>query len=133
MVTKYHGKNSQVYMSPTGTGTPVLVGGFRELTLDMTQDQVDTTEFGATNRTSVIGFPAIRGTFAGFWASDDATLQQASKSADGTIIYIYPSSTYPSKYAGGPAWVDMSLRSAIDAAVGTTANFAARGNWVNNL
>src|ERR1044072_1868393 len=97
-VTKYHGKNGVVYMSTSGSGTAVPVGGFRAYTFDGSTDDVDTTEVGATTRTSVIGFPALRGTLAGFWGSDDSTLRQAANSADGTNIYIYPSSNAPSRY-----------------------------------
>lgn len=132
-VTKYHGKNGVVYMSTTGSGTAVPVGGFRAYTFDGSTDDVDTTEFGATTRTSVIGFPASRGTLEGFWASDDSTLRQAANSADGTNIYIYPSSNAPSRYIAAQAWVDMSLRGAVDAAVTTTANWRARGTVTNNL
>jgi len=34
---------------------------------------------------------------------------------------------------GGPAWVDMSLRTAVDQAVALTANWRSRGNMVNQL
>jgi hypothetical protein len=133
MAVKYHGRNGVVYLSINGTTAAIAVGGMRAFTLDGTQDDVDTTEFGAGARTSVVGFPANRGTIEGFWASDDTTLRQAATSVDGTNIYLYPSSAAPSKYIGGPAWVDMSLRSAVDQAVGATGNFRARGAWVNNL
>ena len=133
MATKYHGKTGLVYMSTSGAGAPVLVGAIRAFTIDNTVDDVDTTEFGATNRTSVIGFPNSRGTLEGFWASDDTTLRQAATSPDGTNIAIYPSSNAMTKCFGGPAWVDMSMRSAVDAAVTTTGNWRARGNMVNQL
>jgi len=133
MAVKYHAKAGIIYMSTSGTTAASLVGGFRAYTLDGSQEKVDTTEFGATNRTSVQGFPAYAGTLTGFWASDDAIFRVASQSADGTNLYIYPSSNAPSKYVGGPAWVDMSLSGAVDAAVGTTAAFVAKGTWVNAL
>ena len=133
MAVKYHGKSGLVYMSTTGTGSPVLVGGMRAFTLDNTADNVDTTEFGATNRTSVLGFPGSNGTLEGFWATDDTTLRAASQSSDGTIIALYPSSAAMAKYFGGPAWVDYSLRTAVDGAVTLTGNWRARGNMVNTL
>jgi hypothetical protein len=132
-VTKYHAKSGVIYMSVSGTTAAVVVGGFRAYTLDGSQEKVDTTEFGAGNRTSVQGFPAYKGTLTGFWASDDTTLRQASLSADGTNLYIYPSSAAPSKYVGGPAWVDMSLSGAVDAAVGVSGAFEAKGTWANAL
>lgn len=133
MAIKYHARAGVVYLSVSGAVAAVPVGGFRAYTLDGTADKVDTTEFGAGNRTSVLGFPAYKGTLEGFWASDDTTLRQAALSTDGTNIYIYPSSAAPSKYFGGPAWIDMSLRGAVDAAVGTTASWEARGTMSNVL
>jgi hypothetical protein len=133
MATKYAGKTGLVYMSTTGTGSPVLVGGMREFTIDNTTEDIDTTEFGATNRTSVQGFPASRGTIGGFWASDDSTPRSAANSADGTNIALYPSSNAMSRYFGGPAFVDMSMRTAVDQAVGITLNWRSRGNMINQL
>ncbi len=131
--TKYHAKAGVIYLSTSGSTAAGPVGGFRAYTLDTSQEKVDTTEFNAGNRTSVQGFPAFKGTLEGFWCSDDTTLRQASASADGTNMYIYPSGNAPSKWAGGPAWIDMSIRGAVDAAVGTTGTFEARGTWTNQL
>jgi hypothetical protein len=133
MATKYAGKNGLVYMSIDGVSPPILVGGMRAFTLDLSTEKIDVTEFGATNKTAVLCFPAARGTIEGFWASDDTTLRQAAQSAAGTIIALYPTSTLMAKFFGGPAWVDMSLREAVDAAVTLTGNWEARGNMVNNL
>ena len=133
MATKYAGKSGLVYMSTSGTGSVVLVGGMRAFTLDLTTDKIDVTEFGATNKTAVLGFPAARGTIEGFWATDDSTLRSASSSADGTNIALYPSSSAMTRYFGGPAWVDFGLRTAVDAAVTLTGNWEARGNMLNQL
>lgn len=133
MAVKYAGKDGLVYMSTTGAGAPVLVGGMRGFTIDNTSEDIDTTEFGATNRTSVQGFPASRGTLDGFWASDDSTLRTAATSADGTNIALYPSRNAMTRYFGGPAFIDMSLATAVDRAVGVTGNWRSRGNMVNAL
>jgi hypothetical protein len=133
LAIKYHGKSGLVYMSTTGAGAPVLVGGMRAFTLDLTTDKVDVTEFGATNKTAVIGFPAARGTIEGFWATDDTTLRVAAGSPDGTNLALYPASNVMSKYFGGPAWVDFGLRTAVDAAVTLTGTWEARGNMINQL
>jgi hypothetical protein len=133
MAVKYAGKSGLVYLSTTGAGAPVLVGGMRAFTIDNSTTDIDTTEFGAINRTSVQGFPGSNGTIEGFWATDDSTLRTASQSPDGTNIALYPSSNAMTKYFGGPAWVDMNLRTAVDQAVGLTANWRSRGNMVNQL
>jgi hypothetical protein len=133
MAVKYSGASGLVYLSTTGTGTPVLVGGLRAFTIDNSTDEIDTTEFGASNRTSVQGFPSSNGTLEGFWATDDTTLRQAATSPDGTNMALYPSRNAMTKYFGGPAWVDMSLNTAVDAAVTTTGNWRSRGNMINVL
>lgn len=133
MAVKYHGKAGIVYVSTSGTSAAIAVGGIRGFTLDGSTDTVDVTEFGASNRSYVIGFPNFTGTLDGFWASDDATIRTASLSADGTNIYLYPSTSAPTRYIGGPAFLNYSIRTAVDQAVAITANFSARGNWVNAL
>jgi len=133
VAVKYHGKKGIVYASTTGTSAASAVGGIRGFTLDLTTDTVDVTEFGQTNRTFVIGFPAYQGTLDGFYATDVSILQSASGSADGTNIYLYPSTDAPTKFIGGPAWLNLSIRSAVDQAVQQNANFSARGSWNNAL
>jgi hypothetical protein len=133
MAIKYAGTQGLVYLSTSGSSSPVLVGGMRAFTIDNSTDEIDTTEFGATNRTSVQGFPTSRGTLEGFWATDDTTLRQAATSPDGTNMAVYPSRNAMTKYFGGPSWVDMSLNSAVDAAVTLTGNWRARGNMINAL
>ena len=133
MAVKYAGKDGLVYLSTTGAGAPVVVGGMRSFTIDNSTEEIDTTEFGASNRTSVQGFPSANGTIEGFWATDDTTLRQAALSADGTNLALYPSRNAMTRYFGGPAWVDMSLNSAVDAAVTLTGNWRSRGNMVNAL
>jgi hypothetical protein len=133
MATKYAGKDGLVYMSVDGSSSPILVGGMRAFTLDNSTEEIDTTEFGASNRTSVQGFPSSRGTIEGFWATDDTTLRSAANSPSGTNLAVYPSRNAMTRYFGGPAWVDESLRTAVDAAVTVTGNWRSRGNMVNSL
>jgi|SRR5215467_10334956 len=133
MAIKYAGRNGLVYMSVDAVSAPVLVGGMRAFTLDLSTDKIDVTEFGATNKTEVLGFPAARGTIEGFWAADDNTLRAASNSLSGTNIALYPHSALMTRYFGGPAWVDYSIREAVDQAVSITGNWTARGSMTNQL
>jgi hypothetical protein len=133
MPVKYHGKNGVVYVSVSGAVAAINVGAIRGFTLDLNTDLVDVTEFAQGNKTFVQGFPNYQGTLDGFWASDVGTIQAAAQAADGTNIYLYPSNNAVTRYIGGPAWLNMSIRSAVDQAVAMPANFSARGAWVNNL
>lgn len=133
MAIKYSGRNGLIYASPDATSAPVLVGGMRAFTLDLSTDKIDTTEFGATNKTEVLGFPAARGTLEGFWAADDNSLRTAANSLSGTNIALYPMSAMMNRYFGGPAWIDYGLRTAVDQAIGLTGSWTARGNMINAL
>lgn len=133
MSVKYHGKRGIVYVSPDSSSDAIYVGAIRGFTLDMTKDYVDVTEFGSANKEYVAGFQNFIGTLDGFWASDISTVQSANNSVAGTHIYLYPSQDASSKYIGGPAFLDASIRSAVDQAVVQNANFRARGTWVNEL
>jgi hypothetical protein len=133
MAVKYAGRNGLVYLSVDAVTPPVLAGGFRAFTLDLSTDKIDVTEFGATNKTEVLGFPAARGTIEGFWAADDSTLRSAANSQSGTQIALYPHSAMMTRYFGGPAWVDYSIREAVDTAITITGNWTARGSMTNAL
>jgi len=136
MAVKYHGKRGVVYVSPDGTTAASNAAGLRAFTLDLTTDLVDVTEFLAGNKTFVPGFPNYTGTIEGFYATDVTVVSAAATATvngTGTNIYLYPSADAVSKYIGGPAWLSLQLRSAVDAAVTQNANFSARGTWVNAL
>jgi len=81
----------------------------------------------------VQGLADIKGTFAGFWDDTDTTLKTAAASADGTKLYLYPSTDAATKYAYGPAWVDVSFDTSVGDAVKISGSFAANGAWGNNL
>lgn len=130
---KYHGKRGIVYLSTSGSTAASLVGTIRGFTLDATRDYPEVTEFLDTNKTYVVGLPNFVGTLDGFFASDQSPIMSAQASVDGCNIYLYPSVDAAAKWIGGPAFLDASIRSAVDQAVVETANFRARGGWTNNL
>ena len=116
-------------MSTTGTGTAIAAVSLSRWTLDMATDKVDTTAFGDANKTYVQGLKDIKGTLAGFWDDTSDALFDASESADGIKLYLYPSSDAPTIYFYGPAWLDASIDVANNGAVGVSGNFVAAGSW----
>jgi hypothetical protein len=128
-MAKYHGKSSVIYVSTTGTSAAVPVVGLMEWSLSRTTDRVESTEFGASNKTYVQGLPDVSGTINGYWDNSEATLYTASTSTDGCKIYIYESSAATTKYFYGPAWLDYSESSSVSDAVKVSLTFAANGNW----
>lgn len=85
--------------------------------------------FYAVTAQYVQGLRDIKGTLTGFWDSADDSLFDASESADGIKMYLYPASIASTIYFYGPAWVDASINVDVNGAIGVTGNFVANGAW----
>lgn len=130
---KYHGKGGVVYLAASGTGTATVVLGLNHWTLNRQSDKVETTEFGAANKTYVKGYADTQGTLSGFWRDDEDKLFSGADSDDGVLMYLYPSKDAPSKFAAGPAWLDVSMDVATNGSVTVNGPFSANGDWTINL
>jgi hypothetical protein len=130
---RYAGRRGVVYVSTTGTGNAVLVASLNNWSLDMTTDKLEVTAFGDANKTYVIGLKDISGSFSGFYDTAETTVWSGVDSADGVKMYLYPSSDAPSKYAYGPAWLDMSIAVGVGDAVTVNGTFSSNGSWGNRL
>lgn len=128
-MARYHGQKGVVYGSLTGTGTAVNFISLSKWSLDLGTDKVDVTSFGDANKTYVQGLRDIKGSLSGFWDSADDSLFDASESADGMKLYLYPASTASTVYFYGPAWLDASIDVAVSGAVSVAGNFVANGAW----
>lgn len=129
-MAKYAGRRGRVLIASTGTGQPTAVLGITKWSLDLSQDPIETTEFGDTNKTYVVGLRDVSGSFEGFWNDAETKLFAGAQSADGSFIYLYPDMTNaPSKYAYGPAWLSVSMETDVGDAVKESINFSANGAW----
>lgn len=129
-MAKYAGRKGRVLIASTGTGQPTAVLGVTKWSLDMSQDTIEVTEFGDTNKTYVAGLRDVKGSFDGFWNDAETKLFAGAQSADGSFIYLYPNITdAPGKYAYGPAWLSITMDTDVGDAVKMSANFAAQGAW----
>jgi hypothetical protein len=130
-MARYHGKSGAVYIAPSGTGVAVpIVATLSEWSIDFTRDTQEVTAFGDVNKVKVVGLPDISGRLSGFW--DDTTadaLFNAADSANGTAMYLYPSTNAISKYFYGPAFLQMSIASSIGGAVTLSGQFDGSGPW----
>lgn len=129
----YSGRNGRLYASTTGSGNAIPVASLTNWELNLATDRIETTAFGDTNKTYVQGLKDVQGTFSGFWNDTDSTLFTASASTDGTKLYLYPATTAATKYAYGPAWLDVSVSTGVSEAVAVSGSFAANGAWGINL
>lgn len=125
----YHGRKGVVYISTTGTGVATNVIKLTDWSLNMETDTVEVTSFGDTNKTYVQGLPDVQGSLSGFWDDTEDKLFTAASSADGCRIYLYPSSDAVTRYFYGPAWLSVSIQSAIGDAVKINSSFRANGAW----
>jgi len=128
-MARYSGGKGVVYLSVTGTGTPIAAISLSQWSLDKATDKVDVTAFGDLNKTYVQGLPDIKGSLSGFFDSADDALFDGSESADGIRIYLYPSSLAPTIYHYGPAWIDASISVDVKGAATVSASFVANGSW----
>ena len=129
-MAKHAGRNGRVLLASTGTGQPTALLGVTKWSLDLSQDTIETTEFGDTNKTYVVGLRDLSGSFEGFWNDAETKLFAAAQSSDGSFMYLYPDITVsPTKYAYGPAWISVSMETDVGDAVKTSADFAANGAW----
>lgn len=129
----YPGRKGVVYLSTTGSGNATNVIKLNQWTLNRTTDKIEVTAFGDANKTYVQGLPDLQGTFSGFWDDTEAKPFTAASSADGVKLYLYPSADATSKYAYGPAWMDVSIDTSVSGAVTISGNFAANGSWGLNF
>ena len=132
--TKLHGKNGAIYVAfATGVdtyGAKVKLTAKTEWTLNLSRDYVDSTSFGATNKTYLVGLKDIQGTFAGLLdVSGDYQVNAAS--SDAIYIYLYADDRVSSEIlvAKGPGLMDASITASISDAIKTTGNFRAAGAW----
>lgn len=128
-MARYHGAKGVVYGSTTGSGTAVAFISLSAWTLDMATDKSDVTAFGDPNKTYVQGLRDIKGTLSGWWDSADDSLFDASESADGMKLYLYPASTASGNYFYGQAWLDASINTPASGPVTVSASFVANGAW----
>jgi hypothetical protein len=128
-VALYHGKKGVIYISTSGSAAAIAAVSLSSWSLDSATDRVEVTAFGDTNKTYVQGLPDLTGDLSGFWNDTSDQLYDASRSADGVKLYLYPSSDATGKYWYGPAWVDFSIEVPVDGAATISGSFAANGSW----
>ena len=116
-------------MSTTGAGAATTMVKMNSWSLNMATDRVEVTAVGDSNKTYVQGLKDITGDLAGYFDDTSDQLYDASGSADGVRLYLYPSEDALTKYFYGPAWVDFNIDTGVSGAVSISGSFAANGAW----
>lgn len=135
-MARYHGGKGVSYMSASGTTAAVNLGNLSKWSLQSPRSREDVTAMGDGNKRYVQSpIPDFKGNFE-VWFDDSAvsSLFTAAASADGVLLYHYPSSLCATKYFYGPAWVDITnFEVDVNGAVKMSGSWAANGNWGTQL
>jgi len=127
--TSLHGKNGAIYLhGKKGTGVKLI--NKTEWTLNLNRDYVDSTVFGDTNKTYLVGLKDVQGTFAGLLATaGDEQVNSANSDAIDIYLYADDRQGYELLIASGPGLMDASITASNTDAIKTTGNFRAAGPW----
>jgi len=127
-----HGKNAIVAMKML-TGDPyVAIGNVSEFVLNMAKDKVETSAFGSTFKTYVMGLKDLSGNFSAFGDRLSDVLFDASDTELGCYIAIWPYGALSNQGWEGPAHLDASVKGGITSAITIDCNFVARGDWTRS-
>ena len=96
--------------------------------MDRSTARVDVTNFDSINQEELQGWPALRGTFEGYWNSDETKLFTAATSPNGVKMYLYPTRRTPSKFVSCTAWLDASIETRVDGVTRVRGTYSAYGS-----
>ncbi len=128
-MSRYAGRKGRVMMSTSGSGAAVTTLNVTNFSVNFETEAIEVTAFGDPNKVYVQGLPDVDGEFSFVWDDADPTVYNASRSADGVKLYLYPSEDALARYFYGPAWTDYSLETDVNGAVTGSVSFRAAGAW----
>lgn len=126
--TARSGINAMIMIDESSAGTSPAVGvsSKNAWTWDGARDQFDTTSFGDTGKTSVLGFANNTGTIGGTWDASDNNFYNLIGSTVERNLKIYPDYTNNSTtYLTGKAWFSGSLSGSVGDAVKCDLTYVA--------
>ena len=127
--TALHGKNGAIYLHGK-KGIGVKLVNKTEWTLNLSRDYVDSTVFGDSNKTYLVGLKDIQGTFAGLLATQgDAQVDATNSDAIDIYLYADDRNGFEVLVASGPGLMDASITASNTDAIKTSGNFRAAGAW----
>ena len=128
--TALHGKNGAIYLHGPKSGGGTKLVNKTEWTLNLNRDYVDSTVFGDTNKTYLVGLKDIQGTFAGLLATaGDAQVNAANSDAIDIYLYGDDRGGFELLIASGPGLMDAAITASNTDAIKTSGNFRAAGPW----
>jgi hypothetical protein len=113
---------------PASPFNPITVISINSWKLSLKTDYEEVSCFGDTNKVYIPGLRDISGTFGGFWNSAELTIVHATNATTPGGLRLTPSSTEPTFYFEGTAYLDMDIDCSLNAPK-VTGNFKAAGAW----
>lgn len=117
MGTPLHGKNGLIYIS----GTEIT--GANAWSLNITQDNVDTPQFGDTWKKRAVGMADWSGNITAWLHTDSKVITNAATAGVSVALLIYPTRTDLTDYYGGSAIFGASMAGGVGAAIGRDGDF----------
>lgn len=124
------GKNGQLYVDLTGSGSAQPVAFIKSFDFSQVQTSYEATAFGDANKTYVVGLPDAQIKFDGYY--DDATVQTYTAALDGVArkSYLYPNAKgTPGQYWYGTAFYDFDVNVSVDDVAKITGTAVAASAW----
>ncbi len=120
--------------SSAANGSAVVISNKNAYSVDGSVDQIDTTSYGESTKTSVAGLPNNAGDFAGFWDVADTAFYNVWGSSLARKLYLYPDFTNnATHYYFTTAFVSLKMESSVAGAVQFSGTWtgATAGAWVH--
>ena len=109
-------------------------GTLTSFSISMKRKRVDVTCMGDSNTVQVQGLPDWNGDIAGFWDDTKTVIFNAQATTTYYWMWLYFDYTNLStKYAYGPANLDLDVSTKVDGAVEFKGTWSAAGSWLNTF
>ena len=122
-----HGRNARLYVGlASGAAAPSPTLFTDKFDLQATTDQAETTAWGDTGKTYVVGLPDAKGTFTGFYDVGGSDFYTAALDGVARKFYFYPDTVgNAGVYFFGTAFFDQSSQFSVSDASKVTGNWTA--------
>jgi len=124
-VGRKSGRNSVIYMDPTGAAAASRLAYQATWSMNFTVDKYDVTSIDDPNKVYVAGLPDASGQFAGFY--DDTSAQTYTAATDGLArkLYLYPDKNLATQYWFGTILPDFSIDGGVADSIKVSASWSA--------
>lgn len=127
MAAPISGRKGRIYVdvSSAGTAAAVPIANLNSFSLNRSTDKIETTSFGDSSKTYVVGLVDAQGDFSGFWDTAGDQYKISAAIDGGRKFYLYPTTDTATQYWFGRAHFDVSVSEQVSGAVEVSGSWAA--------